>query len=383
MAHFKATWEVPLRNASRILLFLLSVLFLLTSVTAQTPVGTLFTYQGRLSDGGNAATGIYDFSLRLFDGPVAGNQVGSTITRNDVAVTGGVFSVSLDFGAVFGSSARWLEVGVRPGASTGAYTTLSPVQQLTATPNALHAANAATIAGLACVNGQVAKWSGTSWICGSDANDGGTVTSIATGAGLTGGPITAAGTLSVATGGITAAMIANSAITGAHLVNGTITGTQLAADIAISSGLTVGTITYSAAQSRRWSINGTACRGANLSITGAHECLTSAPGTSMYFPVSGIPDGAVLTSMQYIGNIGSGASISCLLSYGQFGAGTNVTFSVINGTGVWAFSSAASLSHTIDQNQNSYGIRCFQFIGAATTFGISFIKLDYTMTRPQ
>jgi trimeric autotransporter adhesin len=41
----------------------------------------------------------------------------------------------------------------------------------------------------------------------------GTVTSVATGAGLTGGPITGAGTLSIATGGVTNAMLANSEVT--------------------------------------------------------------------------------------------------------------------------------------------------------------------------
>jgi len=48
----------------------------------------------------------------------------------------------------------------------------------------------------ACASGQVLKWSG-SWACAADANSGGTVTSVASGTGLTGGPITSNGTLSV------------------------------------------------------------------------------------------------------------------------------------------------------------------------------------------
>ncbi|MFO1311188.1 MAG: tail fiber domain-containing protein [Burkholderiales bacterium] len=50
-----------------------------------------------------------------------------------------------------------------------------------------------------CANGQVAKSNGSGgWACANDANSGGTVTSVATGAGLTGGPITTAGTINLA-----------------------------------------------------------------------------------------------------------------------------------------------------------------------------------------
>jgi hypothetical protein len=52
----------------------------------------------------------------------------------------------------------------------------------------------------ACANGQVARSNGAgSWTCAIDASGGGTVTSVATGAGLTGGPVTASGTLAVNT----------------------------------------------------------------------------------------------------------------------------------------------------------------------------------------
>jgi hypothetical protein len=58
----------------------------------------------------------------------------------NVPVSEGLFTVPLDFGAgVFTGDARWLEIGVRPGLSSGAYTLLSPRQALTATPYALYA----------------------------------------------------------------------------------------------------------------------------------------------------------------------------------------------------------------------------------------------------
>jgi hypothetical protein len=56
--------------------------------------------------------------------------------------------------------------------------------------------------------GQVLKWNGSSWAPGDDiigsGSSGGTVTQINTGTGLTGGPITNAGTISLSNSGVTA-----------------------------------------------------------------------------------------------------------------------------------------------------------------------------------
>ena len=50
----------------------------------------------------------------------------------------------------------------------------------------------------ACASGQVPKWNGSAWACAADATGGsGTVTSVATGAGLTGGPISTTGTIAL------------------------------------------------------------------------------------------------------------------------------------------------------------------------------------------
>ena len=55
-----------------------------------------------------------------------------------------------------------------------------------------------------------------------DDDSGGTVTAVATGAGLTGGPITASGTVSVATGGITTPLLADGAVTSPKIANGAV-----------------------------------------------------------------------------------------------------------------------------------------------------------------
>src|SRR6266478_5332383 len=78
---------------------------------------TAFTYQGKLSDGANAATGNYDIQFKLFDIATVGSgaQQGPTVTKATVAVTAGVFSVQLDFGSgAFSGPPRFLEISVRP-----------------------------------------------------------------------------------------------------------------------------------------------------------------------------------------------------------------------------------------------------------------------------
>jgi hypothetical protein len=104
-------------------------------------IGTAFTYQGHLEDGGQPASGTYDFQFRVFSPSAA--QFGSTLLADNVQVTAGSFTVQLDFGAgVFTGFDRLLDIGVRPGASTGAYTQLLPRTPLTAAPYAQLATDA-------------------------------------------------------------------------------------------------------------------------------------------------------------------------------------------------------------------------------------------------
>src|SRR5437016_382247 len=64
--------------------------------------GTTFTYQGRLAAGANAANGNYDMQFYLRDALAPpGNPVGPTNTITPVAVSNGLFTVLLDFGANF------------------------------------------------------------------------------------------------------------------------------------------------------------------------------------------------------------------------------------------------------------------------------------------
>lgn len=115
------------------LIRLLLLTLCLINVAHAVPVGTTFTYQGKLEDNNTPANGLYDFEFRLYDALTDGAQFGPVLVANDIPVENGVFSVPLNFGA-FGSEARWLAISVRDGASVGAYEALNPRQAITAAP---------------------------------------------------------------------------------------------------------------------------------------------------------------------------------------------------------------------------------------------------------
>jgi Chaperone of endosialidase len=123
----------------RLAIVALTIALAVGSVLAQT---TSFTYQGRLTDGGNPANGNYDVQFALFDSLSGGTQIGSTQTLNTVPVSNGVFTVSLDFGASsFNGGNRFLAISARASGS-GLFTLLTPRQQVMATPYAVRSVSA-------------------------------------------------------------------------------------------------------------------------------------------------------------------------------------------------------------------------------------------------
>src|SRR5437588_9666178 len=107
---------------------------------------TAYTYQGKLADGGAPGNGNYDFQFTLWDAVTVGTQLGS-LTQNGVSVTGGIFTVALDFGSSsFPGANRFLEIRVRP-AGTGTFSTLAPRQSILSTPYSIRSLNATTADG--------------------------------------------------------------------------------------------------------------------------------------------------------------------------------------------------------------------------------------------
>jgi hypothetical protein len=269
-------------------------LTLASSAAAQTQLGTAFTYQGRLHQSGSPAEGSFDLRFTLHDAPAATGPVAPVLALEDVPVVAGLFTVTLDFGgAAFTGNAAGLEVAVRPGASTGAYTTVGVRQALTAAPNALFA-----------VSSRTAPWAGITAKPAGFADDvdndsGGDITGVTVGSGLTGGGT--AGSVAVAvdfTGSSGAASAAarvdhhhlNQTWTGGGGIGFTVqnTGTAVSAETSGPTSALVGNATASSGilTSGVWGRSGsTAGRG----VYGQSYATTGTP-TGVYGSVSA-PDG--------------------------------------------------------------------------------------------
>src|SRR5262245_47893559 len=146
-------------------IFLMFVLILNASPTAAQT--SAFSYNGSLSNNGSPANGNFDFEFKLFNAVSGGTQQGITIQRLNIAVANGTFTVSLDFGAdVFPGDARFLEISVRASGG-GAFTVLSPRQQILSAPYAIRSAGAmkADMLSLNCVScvtdGQISGLAGS------------------------------------------------------------------------------------------------------------------------------------------------------------------------------------------------------------------------------
>ncbi len=121
-------------------------------------MGTAFTYQGQLKENGRPTTGEYDFEFALYEEAEGGDPVVTAISVSDLAVTNGLFTVQPDFGVdVVTGDARYLEI-------TFDDATLSPRQELTPTPHAIHADTAGSVPGGTTGSGtpnRIAMFTGT------------------------------------------------------------------------------------------------------------------------------------------------------------------------------------------------------------------------------
>ena len=129
----------------------LAVALLATGVMASPPMGagnppvaSTINYQGQLTDSeGNPLSGSYDMEFQFWNSNTGGSQVGSTIAKNDVEVTNGLFSVKLDVDqSDFNGQGLWVQVKVGDE-------TLSPRQQILPVPYALSLKPGARIDGSA------------------------------------------------------------------------------------------------------------------------------------------------------------------------------------------------------------------------------------------
>ncbi len=152
---------------TKTLFAIIASVFCAQLVSAQS---TAFTYQGRLTDADSPAGGSYDLRFALWDDATGGTLVAGPVTNRPVAVSNGLFTVTLNFGGeAFNGGSRWLAIGVRPFGNVNAYTALAPRQPIDSTPYAIQAATAAALKGTlpdAQLTANIARLNGSNFFNG-------------------------------------------------------------------------------------------------------------------------------------------------------------------------------------------------------------------------
>ena len=280
------------------------------------------TLTGALSGTSAAFSGGVSASTGMFSGTVS--EAGAVLPDTSTATATQGFNSNpfdLQASAFSSTTAAGVTQDFRWQAEPAGNDTSSP----SGTLNLLFGSNGTSPAetGLSIAsNGQITFASGQTFPGGSGS---GTVTSVATGAGLTGGPITSTGTISIPPAGVTNSMLANNFVT-------------IAAGSGLSGGGTValgGTVT----------LTNTASGGTVTSVaTGAG--LTGGPITStgtISIPAAGITNGMLANNSVTIA-AGSGLSGGGTVALG----GTVTLASNLSGTpdGIAYFSNPTSLVST-------------------------------------
>ncbi|HEY3913050.1 MAG TPA: tail fiber domain-containing protein [Verrucomicrobiae bacterium] len=136
---------------TRNLLFPAFVLAALSAFNIASAQGTAFTYQGDLTVAGASASGTYDLAFTLYNTSTAGSAISGSVTNFNVAVSNGLFTATIDFGAspFTSTSSCWLQIAVSADGTN--FTTLEPRQPLTSTPYAIVSQSAITAQNLANV----------------------------------------------------------------------------------------------------------------------------------------------------------------------------------------------------------------------------------------
>lgn len=169
-------------------------------VQAQQPQNNAFTYQGWLQNGANPVTGTCNFDFNLFDAASGGSQLGPTLSKTNVTINNGYFSALLDFGNVFTTTPRYLEIHNVNCGNPGDPVNLSgrvPINPTVYANYAMTAGSAASVnwvniankpAGFAdnsddgvfmtCANKQTLHWAGGGWACTNVLNDHGALTGL-------------------------------------------------------------------------------------------------------------------------------------------------------------------------------------------------------------
>lgn len=219
--------------------------YLVTFTFLSLGVGNVFaidslSYTGRLANStGVSVTGPVDLKLELAytDTPNGGvTAVVCNKTLSNTPLTNGVFHLKVDYtsGECGGKTIAQV-LADAPTGETAALRVTDLTHSKVYSYHAIHALPFASVSNLSknlvqmgATSGQVLKWNGTTWAPAADGGGGtGTVTQVNTGTGLTGGPITATGTIAVANSGITNSLLADGAVDAVKIASGAITSAKI------------------------------------------------------------------------------------------------------------------------------------------------------------
>lgn len=259
------------------------------------------------------------------------------------AQLGATYASGISLETFQSGEARWLEVQIAGQAP-------KPRTLLTSVPYALKAGDATTLGGLPvsafALAGDDASHAATVQSVQNAASPTGTVTSVGSGAGLTGGPITKSGTLSIAKGGVTNAMLHTPTLT----INA---GTGLAGGGSVSLG-------ESTTLSLDPNISGTTGRFSGATAPVLSGDNTNGASGQLGTTVGGEPAG-VWGSSSYYGVYGAGI-------YGVFANASNVgVYASGNTIGVSGISNNSGGWGEIGTTINGYATGVY---GTSVTYGV-------------
>jgi hypothetical protein len=240
-------------------------------------------------------------------------------------------------------------------------------------PGAMSLGSTNTIGLKTCSSNQVLQYNGTAWAC---ANMGtGTVTSVGSGAGLTGGPITGTGSLSIATAGVSNAMLANPSLTISP-------GTALTGGGAVSLGgsttlsldttkvpLLAAANTFSTNQMVNGTLTATSFSGNGAALTNVTAANSIELGGQVYTSYAQLAAANTFSANQTVNGTLTASSSGYSISASSSGVTSPAVFGFGAGLGILGSSPGTGVEGEANST-SGIGVYGLSSAGSGTTYGV-------------